>query len=245
MLEYLKICVDSIEKNSVLDNELCICVDGSTDGTLQWLDMKGLPYTARENRGAFSAWNECAKLATKDYVFVSEDDFYHCPNWDIRLAEWLQHMSDDVVLGPQLIEPFRGSYVYYDCGDGPWGKPFDESKLQQWVEQHSRHKYVKQPFLMPLLKLSDWRSVGGFDERYDPCASGMRDLQMKIHHKHPRKWIIVENAYLYHFKPQNRLRPNVLGGKEFTTKISIRNAELFKKKWGMNIPESEKFLDGV
>lgn len=250
MLPYLKICLESLEKNSVLNNEVCICVDGSTDNTVSWMlnefnpDIHKLFWRmkAREHKGAYSGWNLAAEQATKEYLFLGEDDFYFCPGWDLALAKWIEELSEDFIVAPSIIEPFCGSYIHYDCGDGPAGKSFEEEKLRTFINSRNIHTYHFQPFSMFAIKRTDWIKINGYDENYDPYPTGTRDLQMKLHQLKPRKWIIVHDAYIYHFKPQNRLFTHAVGNVEATNKLAARNSTIFMQKWGITLPESEKIL---
>jgi len=243
MLPYLKLCLESLESSSELDDEVCIVVDGSTDGTLEWLeetefDVKS-KFVYRKHEGAFSGWNLCASLASKEWFFLGEDDFRFCPDWDVNLARWIEELPDDYIVATQIVEPFRGSYLYYDCGDGPAGKPFEEEKLLEYVKSRSRHELKVQAFSMFAVSRKDWEAVGGYDERYDPVASGTRDLQMKLHTLKPRRWVIAEDVYVYHFKPQGRVMPYITDQSH-----AEDNIRYFEVKWGMTIPESGRFLEG-
>ena len=36
------------------------------------------------------ALNKASKLSTKNYILISHDDFYYCPNWDIEFENELK-----------------------------------------------------------------------------------------------------------------------------------------------------------
>ena len=49
-LKFLKICVDSIRKNSTYPHEILIHVNDGSDGTLEWVKAEGLKHTVYERR---------------------------------------------------------------------------------------------------------------------------------------------------------------------------------------------------
>ena len=62
-LDYLKLCVQSIEKNSTFKHQVIIHVNEGTDGTLEWVKSKGFDYTySARNSGVCYAVNAAAQL---------------------------------------------------------------------------------------------------------------------------------------------------------------------------------------
>ena len=87
-LAFLKICVDSIRKNSTYPHEILIHVNDGSDGTLEWVKAEGLKYThSPENIGVCFALNGLRPLATTDYILFMNDDMYVLPEWDKNLYE--------------------------------------------------------------------------------------------------------------------------------------------------------------
>ena len=86
-LNYLKLCVDSIKKNSTLDHEIIIHVNEGHDGTFQYVKQNNLSYTySKKNVGLCTGTNLAASKSSTDYVLYTHDDMYFCPNWDNVLA---------------------------------------------------------------------------------------------------------------------------------------------------------------
>ena len=109
-LDYLKLCLDSIKKNSTLNHEILIHVNEGYDGTLDYLNNNNYKYTHSEkNAGVCVAFNEAAKKASKNFIVLAHDDMYFCPNWDkvflkelnqiqkivisFYLAQWFSHLN--------------------------------------------------------------------------------------------------------------------------------------------------------
>ena len=82
-LEYLKLCLESIKKNSSYNHEIIIHINEGKDGTLSYLKTCNYKTTFNEkNSGVCVAFNEAAKKATKNFIVLAHDDMYFCPNWD-------------------------------------------------------------------------------------------------------------------------------------------------------------------
>lgn len=235
MLPWLKICIRSIRHNSRLDNQLCIHADGCTDQTVQWLEEQGLFFTSGDHRGMYSGWNKAGEQATKEYVFVGEDDFYFCPGWDLNLARWLQELEDTLIVA-KCIEPFQGSFPpIVDCGRTP--EDFDEPKLLDWVKNNAKHELKKEPFGMLTIPTDVWREIGGYDTYYDPIGVGSGDLKMTLYTKTRfRKFRRALDVLVYHFKPC----PTVIPYSPLVDHSHVpENLAYFKRKWGLTPVEAE------
>ena len=85
-INYLKICLNSIKKNSKLVNEIIIHVNEGTDGTYDFVKNNNLKHSySSQNIGLCSATNAASKLSLYNYILYSHDDMYFCPGWDITL----------------------------------------------------------------------------------------------------------------------------------------------------------------
>ena len=75
-LEYLKLCIDSIKKNSKFDHQIIVHINEGTDGTLDYVKNQGFEFTyTKVNVGMPKALNQSSKLAKKNYILISHDDF--------------------------------------------------------------------------------------------------------------------------------------------------------------------------
>ena len=87
-LEYLKICLDSLKKNSKFNHQIIIHINQGTDGTLEYIKENNLEYTySNNNIGMPRALNLSSKKAKFNYILISHDDFYYCPSWDLVFEE--------------------------------------------------------------------------------------------------------------------------------------------------------------
>ena len=95
-LDLLKICVESIEKNSYFKHQIIIHVNEGNDGTLEWVKAANYYHTQSDsNVGICYSLNALAKLATTNYILYINDDMYVCPNWDKYLMDAIQEQEDD------------------------------------------------------------------------------------------------------------------------------------------------------
>ena len=128
-LEYLKLCIKSLLKNSKFNHELIFHVNEGKDGSLNYLkDKKHKCSYSASNAGVCVAFNEAVKLATKKYIVLGHDDMYFCPNWDTVFIEEIKkyHKEKDFFISGTMVQPFA-SYLEFDCGKSY--KDFDEEKL--------------------------------------------------------------------------------------------------------------------
>ena len=71
-IEYLKLCLKSLKKNSNYEHEIIIHINEGKDGTKAFLDTTDYKYTySKNNAGVCVAFNEAVKKATK--VSASKD----------------------------------------------------------------------------------------------------------------------------------------------------------------------------
>ena len=78
-IKYLKICIDSIIKNSKYKHQIIVHVNEGNDGTLDYVKKNNLEFTfSKVNIGMPSALNQCSKLSKFNYILISHDDFYYC-----------------------------------------------------------------------------------------------------------------------------------------------------------------------
>ena len=82
-LDYLKLCLKSIKKNSNYNHEIIIHINEGNDGTLDFLNSEAYTTTySKNNAGVCVAFNEAVKKGTREYLVLAHDDMYFCPGWD-------------------------------------------------------------------------------------------------------------------------------------------------------------------
>ena len=82
-LQYLRLCISSIRKNSKYNHEIIPHINEGKDGTEEFLKSENIVYTKTDyNAGICEGMNKAAKKSTTNYILYAHDDFYFCPNWD-------------------------------------------------------------------------------------------------------------------------------------------------------------------
>ena len=93
-IKYLKLCIESIKKNSTFKHEIIVHVNLGEDGTKEFLDKENIKYTfTNYNAGICEGMNKATKKANFDFILYSHDDFYFCPNWDVVLNEEIKKIG--------------------------------------------------------------------------------------------------------------------------------------------------------
>lgn len=235
-LKYLKASIRSLRKHSGLDNEICVYVDGSTDGTHEWLlEQPDVKFNYCPNWiGSLTGRNEACKLARRDHVFLSEDAFIYSPGWDLNLMKWNGELGDKHLLCPTLVEPTLSSFLVHDCGKNI--EEFDEEGFLDFVKSASRDEVsYRDPFGLFMTRRDWYWKVGGHDVTYDPLSFGTLDLKLKLKKLIPDMRIArIHNSLIYHF-PRVSWK-HLKGSPEWESMIQEKT-EYFRNKWGAGIPE--------
>ena len=93
-LNYLKLCIESIKKNSEYDHELLFHINEGSDGSLEYIKEKKYKYSySKNNQGVCVAFNEAAKLTNNNYIVLAHDDMYFCPGWDTAFYNEIKKIS--------------------------------------------------------------------------------------------------------------------------------------------------------
>ena len=107
-LNYLKLCLTSLKKNSSFDHEIIIHINEGNDGTLSYLKEKPFKITySKINEGVCVAFNKASKKASKKFIVLAHDDMYFCPNWDkVFLSEIKKiPVNSDFFLSGTMVQP--------------------------------------------------------------------------------------------------------------------------------------------
>jgi glycosyltransferase involved in cell wall biosynthesis len=113
-LEYTRKCLDSILKHTQRPFELIIVDNGSTDGTVQFLESEILRncHDARvkiiknnENKGFAGGNNQGMAAASGDYVLLLNNDVVVTPGWLDRMLSCAEKRPEIGIIGP------RSNYV--------------------------------------------------------------------------------------------------------------------------------------
>lgn len=237
-LPYLKLCVESIRKNSSLQHQIIVHVNEGADGTLIWVEQNGIEHTfSLENIGICKALNAAALLVRNEFIVYMNDDMYVCPDWDKFLSEEIEHAGNQsLMLSATMIEPRLSKnpcVLVRDFGDSL--ENFCEEKLlSAKLEKPDWCGASWAPVLVPAQL---WNQVGGMSEEFSPGMYSDPDLSMKLWRAGCRIFKGVGKSKVYHFqcKTTGRIEKND-GRKTFLLKWGILPSFFYKHYLRMGEP---------
>ena len=233
-LEYLKVCINSIKKNSKFNHQIIVHVNEGSDGTLKYIKEKKLSHTfSNENIGMPKALNKASKLSKKDYILISHDDFYYCPGWDEELINNVNSINHkNFYLSSTMV---GAGQVEFDAGQTI--DTFDEEKLLNNLEKIKTINFQGTTKCPGLIHKDIWERVGGWSEEFSPTGGDDTDFAMKLWKIDIRIFKGLGKSLAYHFGSITTRKKD----KSLFTYLGSRGNKIFLKKWGFSINFFEKF----
>lgn len=231
-LPYLRLCIESIKKNSTLRHQIIIAVNEGRDNTMKWLDANDLQYVHFEdNVGICYAVNLAASHAHQSNIMYMNDDMYVCPNWDIHLMKQIEDLKDEnYMVSCTMIEPFdTGNSCVVVKNYGDTLECFQEDKLLKEIKELARKNWSGSSWPPFAVSRDNWFKIGGFSIEFSPGMYSDPDFSMKLYEMGIRRFIGVGNSLVYHFgsKSTKRVRKNV-GRTTFINKWGISARLLYR-----------------
>ena len=225
-LGFLKLCIESIEKNSAYKHEILIHVNDGSDGTLEWVRQKGYKHThSEENIGVCYALNGLRPLATTDYIMFMNDDMYVCPGWDTALVEEIQRIGHKMFfLSSTLIQPrpFFCKSVIAPANYGETVESFDEERLLREYATLPHGDWMGATWPPNVVHKDLWDLVGGYSIEFSPGMYSDPDFSAKLWMAGVRLFKGVDRSRVYHFEARS------------THRIVKNDGSLqFLRKWGI------------
>lgn len=130
-LNFLKLCIESIQKNSTYRHQIIVHVNDGSDGTLDWVKTEGIDYTATPgNVGVCLAMNMMRTKVKTDYILFINDDMYALPGWDAALYDEIRRQPDNrFFLSATTIQPHTASKAVINADYGSTIETFREADL--------------------------------------------------------------------------------------------------------------------
>ena len=226
-LEMLKLCVNSILKNSRFSHQLILHINEGADGSREWAEENKINHTySPVNVGVCLAVNHAASLACTDYIVYINDDMYVCPDWDYHLWKVIEQQPDNkFFLSATAIEPRdvnkKVAIAPYGFGTSPAN--FKEAELLEQYATFPMEDWCGASWPPNVVHRSLWEEVGGYSLEFFPGFYSDPDFSMKLWKAGVRRFTGVAKSRVYHFLEVS------------TTKIkreTIRHGrKLFLKKW--------------
>ena len=197
-LNYVKILLSSLKKNSAQNHEIIFHVNEGSDGTLDYLNKNNLKYTfSKNNVGLCTATNLAASKSSSKYILYSHDDMYFCPGWDTVLENEIKSLQTKAFyISATMIEK-NGGHIQLDCGSN--FKDFDEKKLLNKFSKINYFDYQGTHWAPHLIHKEYWDKIGGFSEEFNPGIGSDPDLNMKLWKAGVRIFKGLSKFRVYHF----------------------------------------------
>ena len=233
-IEYLKICINSLNKNSLYNHEIILHINDGSDGTLEYVKQNDFKFTySKNNIGMPKALNKSSKLSKKDYILISHDDFYYCPHWDKSLKEEIEKMNTkNFYISGTMV---GAGQVYFDAGDNY--SNFNEKKLLDNMEKIKTFDFQGTTKCPGVVHIDTWRKVGGWSEEFSPTGGDDSDFAMKLWKNNVRIFKGIGSSLAYHFGSITTRKKD----KRLFTYLGNKGNKIFLKKWGFTINFFEKF----
>ena len=244
-LPFLKLCIESIRKNSSYQHEILVHVNEGSDGTLEWVRSQGLKYThSEQNIGVCYALNGLRPQVTADYMVFMNDDMYVCPEWDAALYDEIQRIGNKwFFLSSTLIQPrpFFCKSVIAPANYGESLETFDEEKLLKEYAALPHQDWMGATWPPNVVHRDIWDLVGGYSVEYSPGMYSDPDFSAKLWHAGVRLFKGVNKSRVYHFEARStkRIVKND-GSTQFLRKWGITSASFMRDVLHRGVPCSQK-----
>jgi GT2 family glycosyltransferase len=240
-LGLLKLCVESIRKNSLFAHQVIIHINEGKDGTLEWVKSQpDLDFSySRENIGVCYGLNYARTLADTDYIVYVNDDMYLCPGWDKSLLDEVKSIGHNAFfLSSTAIEPIASSNCAIEKDYGRDVADFQEEKLLQEFSSLPFHDWQGSTWPPNIVHKDLWDYIGGYSIEFSPGMYSDPDFSMKLWTAGVRLFKGVSSSRCYHFGSKSTKRVTKNKGyyqfiakwgftSSLATKKLLRRGELF------------------
>jgi len=235
-LDYLKLCIKSIQQNSEYTHQIIPHVNIGEDGTCDFLRDENIDFTfTKYNSGICEGMNTASKKSKFKYVLYSHDDFYFCPGWDVVLKNEIDAIGhNNFYLSGVMM---NNGPIRFNAGSDI--KSFDENKVLNEYQNYNHYDFQGSTWAPHLLHRDLWEKVGGFSEEFFPGTGSDPDLNMKLWKEGVRIFKGVNNCKVYHFGSivtrKYKNHPTII------TESGSKGGKIFLLKWGITIKFFKKF----
>lgn len=232
-LSYLKLCIESIRKNSRLEHQVIVHINEGKDGTREWVEsLPDIDYTfSEQNIGVCYALNFGRDLVATDYMVYMNDDMYVCPGWDLELYNEIKNIGHNYFfLSGTSIEP----YPVGNCSiKGKYGddiQAFREEPLLNEYASLPMHDWQGATWPPNVVHKDIWDLAGGYSTEFSPGMYSDPDFSMKLWVMGIRLFKGVSKSRVYHF-----------GSKSTGRVVKNKGYYRFIAKWGVTSSTLTKY----
>jgi GT2 family glycosyltransferase len=252
-LEYLKIAVDSVRRNSYFkDAPFIIHAENCTDGTNEWLkensEKYNLEYYLDKNdnpKGIGGGMNFCADRVETEYIMFLHSDFYVTPNWDKALFDVFdKYPYKKMWVNSHRVEPKmftnsesrQGTVVVPQDVFGAYYDDFNSDAFDEFAKEFTEMNNFEIPKgegVSALIRKKDWDEIGGNDPLFAPASYDDMDLFLRMLQS-GFEFILPTTSLIWHFgaRGSHRLEENDGKTSERQLKAERDNLKKWISKWG-------------
>jgi len=252
-LEYLKIAVDSVRRNSYYKNSpFIIHAENCTDGTDEWLKENYERYSLNcyldKNEvplGIGGGMNFCADKVQTEYIMFLHSDLYVTPNWDKALMDTHNKYPNEKLwvnshrVEPQMFPDSKsrpGTVVVAKETFGAYHNDFKSVLFDKYAELFTSENDFEIPKgegVSGLIKKEHWDEIGGNDPLFAPASWDDMDLFLRMLQSGFR-FILPTTSLIWHFgaRGSHRLEENDGKTSERQMRAEFNNSQKWLSKWG-------------
>lgn len=246
-LDYLRLCVESIEKNSAFSHQILIYVNEGSDGTLEWVRENGYDYVhSPANVGICWAVNSLRRFVKTDYIVYMNDDMYVCPDWDMVLWREIESLPDNkFFLSSTIIQPgpsfCRSMITHADFGRSTG--TFREEELLEKFRSFEHPDWFGSTWPPNVVHKDLWDMVGGYSIELSPGMYSDPDFSAKLWLAGVRLFKGLSASRIYHFEARStgRVKKNN-GSLQFLRKYGITSASFMRNVLRRGEPFDESLV---
>lgn len=236
-LDYTKRCIESIREHTDLPYELIVVDNGSTDGTLQYLQEQDdvILIANSENVGAPFARNQGLEIARGEYVMFFDNDIVATKDWLKILVEHSKNNPDIGLIGPMSNYVSGAQFV----PDSSFEKIEDMHAFAEELTKENSGQLLPAHRLI-LFAMFATRAVvdkiGGMDPLYGKWGFEDDDYCLRALIA-GFKLAVAKDVFIYHKGSSTSEAANI-----DYSKLLEENWENFKQKWGL--PRYHSYMQG-
>ena len=232
-LPFVKLCVESIRKNSAYPHQVVLHINDGSDGTLEWAKKEKIDYThTPQNEGICITVNMAAGIAAQDDIMYMNDDMYVCPLWDTHLVDEIKRAgTDNFMFSATMIEPAMHNNPCVIVQDyGSTIETFNEKALLENCNAFEKADWSGSTWPPTIVHKKYWHITGGYSIELSPGVSSDDDFAMKMWYTGCRMFKGIGKSRVYHFQSKSTLRVKKNNGRK-----------QFLMKWGINQSTFNKY----